>query len=303
MKNTLHNACGIINALCFDIDDLVHGMNMKNGGNFPSEYLVESETYQLLEFLGVLQVKATMFVPGYVAERFPALVGAMADAGHHIASHGHRHIHAERLQRQGFREDITVSKQILEQIVSQHIDTYKDPCWGITPNTPWAYDELIEAGYTIDNTALPSLLKSLGRSSEDMEPFRYKGLLTVIPVTSFSLFSRSMPFNGGLFCAYIPISLQIKYYESLNRRGIPFNYFCHPYELSPQGANRYLWKRKAVAAGLYGLYFGKYRRYIEQLAVHFRFGSLKDAYESFINQSVEGCVSTFPVLVQSSLNH
>jgi len=281
MTITAQTSSGIINALSFDIDDLGYSLKMKNGVGFSSEFLVEKETFSLLELLNDLQLKATMFIPGYVAEHFPGLIGAIAAAGHDIGSHGYRHIIAERLQRKRFRSDVAMSKKKLEDIISKEVCAYRSPSWGITARTPWAYDELIEAGYSIDNTAQPPLLKHLGRSPTDMTPFRYKDMLTVIPVTSFRLFKNAIPFNGGLFCAYIPMRAQIKYYKNLNKRGIPFNYFCHPYESNPEGANRYIWKCHSLAATFYGMYFGKYRNYIIKLASHFKLGSLKEAYGRF----------------------
>jgi len=278
----------VINALCFDIDDLAYSLSTKNGANFSSEYLVEKETYSLLEFLDGLGLKATMFVPGYVAEHFPGLIGAISDANHDIGSHGYEHIIAEQLQQKRFRNDVVMSKKRLEDILSREVSTYRSPSWGITARTLWAYDVLIEAGYSVDNTAQPSLLKHLGRSPSDMMPFRYKDLLTVIPVTSFKFLNRSVPFNGGLFCAYVPIAFQIRYYESLNEKGMAFNYFCHPYEFNPGGANRQVWKCHSLAATMYGMYFGIYRYYLRRLAGRFRFGPLKEAYGSYIEPKIDG---------------
>jgi polysaccharide deacetylase family protein (PEP-CTERM system associated) len=277
----------MLNALCFDIDDLAYGLHMKCGSALPSRYLVEKETYGLLEFLDTLQVKATMFVPGYVAELFPALVRDMAEAGHEVGSHGHRHMDAASLLRKEFRDEIVISKKIIEEITSKEVVVYKDPCWGITPQTPWAYDELIEAGYRVDNTAQPSLLKALGRSSDEMLPFMYKDTLTVVPVTSATFFGKTMPFNGGLFCAYIPATVQVRYYKKLNARGIPFNYYCHPFEITPRDANRHFWERGSLRAGFYGLYFGKYLEYISLLAATFKLGPLKDAYADFTKPQAE----------------
>jgi polysaccharide deacetylase family protein (PEP-CTERM system associated) len=277
----------MLNALCFDIDDLAYGLHMKCGSAAPSEYLVEKESYGLLEFLDTLQVKATMFVPGYVAERFPALVRDMADTGHEIGSHGHRHVEAESLQRKEFKDEIVISKRIIEDIIAKEVVVYKDPCWGITPRALWAYDELIDAGYRMDNTAQPLLLKTLGRPSNEMTPFQYKDALTVVPVTSITLFGKTMPFSGGLFCAYIPATAQARYYKKLNANGVPFNYYCHPYEVKPQGVNRRIWSRGSMRAGFYGLYFGIYRHYISTLAANFRLAPLKDVYADFIRPQTD----------------
>jgi polysaccharide deacetylase family protein (PEP-CTERM system associated) len=287
---------GIINALCFDIDDLVWGLNMKNGTSLSSEFLVEKETYTLLESLERLNIKATMFVPGYVAQRFPGLIKYIRRAGHEVASHGFSHMVAERLERKGFREDIGKSKKILEDILSIKVCAYKSPEWGITPRTPWAYDELISAGYTVDNTAQPALLKSMGRSPNDMTPFVYKDSLTVIPVTSRRWLGRDVPFNGGLYCAYVPTRIQSAYFRRLNRRDVPFNYYCHPFEAHPHGANRHTWKHRSTCVAFYGIYFGIYRRHLSHLARHFSFAPLETAYQRYMphkkgtaNSAAAGC--------------
>jgi polysaccharide deacetylase family protein (PEP-CTERM system associated) len=274
----------VLNALCFDIDDLAYGLHMMCGSAAPSQYLVEKETRGLLEFLDELHVKATMFVPGYVAELFPGLVRDIAEAGHEVGGHGYRHREAESLQRKEFRDEIVISKKVIENIISKEVVVYKDPCWGITPRTPWAYDELIDAGYRMDNTAQPLLLKALGRPSHEMTPFYYKDTLTVVPVTSITLFGKTIPFSGGLFCAYIPATIQIQYYKTLNTRGMSFNYYCHPYEITPRDANRHFWKRGSMRARFYGLYFGIYRHYISRLAAHFKLAPLRETYGENNNQ-------------------
>ena len=272
----------IVNALCFDVDDLAHGLNVRNRSRLSEDYLVEKEGYALLESLKTMEVSATMFVPGYVAERFPGLVREFVRGGHEVASHGYTHIIPGRLQRRGFYRDAVESKKLLEDILSAEVNVYKAPEWGITPETPWAYDELISAGYKIDHTARPPLLEFLGRSPGDMRPFVYKDALTVIPVTSRRLAGRSVTFSGGYFCAYIPASIQAAHYRKLNLKGIPFNYYCHPYEICPSGRNRHAWKYGSVRAGFYGVHFGIYRHYVSYLAKRFRFAPLTTAYRDYL---------------------
>jgi hypothetical protein len=284
-----------VNALCFDIDDLAYNLDIPAGKRGSHRYLVEKETYRLLEFLESFRITSTMFIPGHVAERFPSLVKSIADAGHEIAAHGYSHRRSDLLHRKGFREDARKSKATLEHILSLPIFTYKAPNWNITPGTSWAYDELIDLGYAIDHTARPQLLSYLGRDPGDMAPFLYEGCLAVIPVTTLPLFQHSVCFNGGLFCAYAPVSIQIAYYRRLNRKGMPFNYFCHPYESHPEGTNSSIVKHRSLRASLYGMYFGKYRGYIARLASQFVLGPLRLAYRGFLGELLKPSCS-LPVL-------
>jgi len=46
---------------------------------------------RILRVLARQQVRATFFVPGYTAERWPDVIPAILDGGHEIACHGHLH--------------------------------------------------------------------------------------------------------------------------------------------------------------------------------------------------------------------
>lgn len=282
----------IINALCFDIDDLAYSLDVRNGSRLSGDYVVEKEAYTLIESLQKMGILATMFVPGYVAERFPGLVREFMRAGHEVASHGCTHMVPGRLQRKGFRDDVVKSKKLLEDLLSVEISVYKAPEWGITRETPWAYDELISAGYRVDHTARPCLLEFLGRRSDDMKPFVYKESLTVIPVTSCRMVGRNVPFSGGFFCAYVPASIQAAHYRRLNRQGIPFNYYCHPYEICPSGLNRHAWRYGSVRAAFYGVHFGIYRHHVSYLAKRFKFAPLMTAYRDCLPSAGEGAAVT-----------
>ena len=54
-------------------------------------------------------VRATFFVVGWVAERYPRLVETIRDAGHEIGSHSYRHRRVYELDRDAFRRDLRAS--------------------------------------------------------------------------------------------------------------------------------------------------------------------------------------------------
>jgi peptidoglycan/xylan/chitin deacetylase (PgdA/CDA1 family) len=88
-------------ALSIDVEDWFHTDNVRD--IFPREawerckLRVERNTTRMLEILESSNVHATFFVLGWMAEKCPQLVRAIAAAGHEVASHGYGHEHVYSL--------------------------------------------------------------------------------------------------------------------------------------------------------------------------------------------------------------
>ena len=268
----------LTNALCVDVDDLSSALIEQGLSLSRCEYLVDAETCSLLEHLETLKVKATFFVPGATLCQSPGLVRSLAESGHQVASHGTQHRRVEGFSPEEFREDVSRSRKALEDLIGCAVDTYKAPMWSITAGCVWAYDVLIDAGFRVDHSAMPSLKESLGHAAHRLEPFRYERELFVIPPTTLRIGGRALPFCGGFYCAYVPIGIQSRILQRINDRGMPFNYYFHPFEHSPHGSNRRLLKYRRLYPTLYGVHCGIYRRHLEHLVKGFRFAPLRDAY-------------------------
>src|SRR5271167_2484491 len=84
-----------VNALTIDVEDYYHVSGFEGcvaraqWDGFESR--VESSTRRLLDRLDEAGVKATFFVLGWVGERRPRLVRAIAAAGHEIGCHSYWH--------------------------------------------------------------------------------------------------------------------------------------------------------------------------------------------------------------------
>lgn len=63
------------------------------------------------------EVKATFFVTGRFAEKFPDLVKEISDAGHEIGSHGYSHPHHDQISTEANLEDILKGEKILEPLI------------------------------------------------------------------------------------------------------------------------------------------------------------------------------------------
>ena len=112
-------------------------------------------TERLLEIFVEYEVRATFFVLGWVAERFPKLVDRIASLGHEVASHGYGHRLVYDQTPRTFREDVRRAKALLEAASGLPVDGYRAPSYSITPRSLWALDILIEEGYTYDSSIFP----------------------------------------------------------------------------------------------------------------------------------------------------
>jgi peptidoglycan/xylan/chitin deacetylase (PgdA/CDA1 family) len=84
-------------------------------------------TPRILDSLAVRNVKATFFVLGRHAERWPELVARVAREGHSIGNHGyfHRKLH---LKSPGYvRNDLTLGTQRIEQASGVHPNVFRAP--------------------------------------------------------------------------------------------------------------------------------------------------------------------------------
>src|SRR3954470_7276016 len=76
------------------------------------ESRVHRSVAELLELLDASGTKATWFTLGWIAERHPDIVRALASAGHEIASHGWDHVRVTHQDFRAFRESVRRSKGV-----------------------------------------------------------------------------------------------------------------------------------------------------------------------------------------------
>jgi polysaccharide deacetylase family protein (PEP-CTERM system associated) len=195
-----------------------------------------STTRRLCQLLAESNTHATFFIVGELAQKYPEMVRELHDAGHEIASHGWDHQPVYRLTREGFRKDITKSKDVLEQICGARVTGYRAPTFSVMQKTAWAIDELIDTGYQYDSSIFPVHHDRYGVPDAPVSPFRCYGssgqqsLLEIPPLTLQTGFCN-VPVGGGGYFRLLPLLL-LKAGIWLNRKHDPavsMLYF-HPWE-------------------------------------------------------------------------
>jgi peptidoglycan/xylan/chitin deacetylase (PgdA/CDA1 family) len=89
-------------------------------------------TEKILNILATGQIKATFFITGVLANRYPALVRMAVAAGHQVASHGWMHNRASNADFPGIRRDILRTERLLEKMCGIRSRTFRPPYGEVT---------------------------------------------------------------------------------------------------------------------------------------------------------------------------
>lgn len=193
---------------------------------------------RVLSFLEERRIQGTFFVLGWLAEREPEMVRRIADAGHEIASHGWRHRLVTRLTPAEFRESVSRSKAVLEQIAGVPVKGYRAPSFSIVPGGEWAFDTLLEEGYAYDSSLMPVRWHpTYGYPGVQKAPHwieRPSGRILEVPLTTRRWAGQDLPLAGGAYFRFAPYGLVRRAFREVQEAGRPGTFYIHPWELDPK---------------------------------------------------------------------
>lgn len=81
----------------------------------------------ILNSLKEADVKATFFIVGQWAEKYPDKVKMIASAGHDVANHSHSHLRMGALDQARIRSEINQANSVLEKLTGAKIDLFRAP--------------------------------------------------------------------------------------------------------------------------------------------------------------------------------
>ncbi|WP_338678654.1 XrtA system polysaccharide deacetylase [Janthinobacterium sp. TB1-E2] len=200
------------------------------------ECRVEANIERILLLLDSRRIHATFFTLGWIAERYPAMLRRVADAGHEVASHGYAHLRASDQSAAQFAEDVRRSKSILEQLTGLAVRGYRAPSFSIGAANLWAFDVLQEAGYRYSSSIYPIRHDHYGMPDAPRFAWRPRGPHGVLelPVSTVRLRGRNLPAGGGGYFRLMPYALSRWLLRRINSRdGQAGIFYFHPWELDP----------------------------------------------------------------------
>jgi polysaccharide deacetylase family protein (PEP-CTERM system associated) len=181
-------------------------------------------------------VKATFFTLGWVAERYPELVRRIADEGHEVASHGWSHVRVTQQAAAAFREDVTRTKALLEDVTGKAVKGYRAASYSIGEANLWALDVLRETGHRYSSSIFPIRHDLYGMPDAPRFAFRpaAEGLVE-FPVTTVRLANRNWPCSGGGWFRLLPYTVSRWGLRRVNEvDGQSAIFYFHPWEIDPE---------------------------------------------------------------------
>jgi polysaccharide deacetylase family protein (PEP-CTERM system associated) len=198
---------------------------------------VERNVDLILALLETHQARATFFTLGWIAERYPALVRRIVDGGHELASHGYAHLRASDQSPADFRRDITLSKNLLEQLAGQAVKGYRAPSFSIAAGNLWALDSLQAAGYRYSSSIYPIRHDHYGMPDAPRfasRPTGEDGLLE-LPISTVRILGHNIPAGGGGYFRLLPYAASRWALRRINSHdGQAGIFYFHPWELDPE---------------------------------------------------------------------
>lgn len=197
-------------------------------------YAMDANIDRWIEITETANTKSTCFVLGEFAEKYPAAVRRLHEAGHEIASHSYSHDLIYRMSREGFVDQLKRATGALGDLTGEQPLGFRAPSWSVDEGrTPWFCEELVAHGFRYDSSEFPVKTNLYGTSRAVLEP-HHVGELLRVPVTAvYPLGRLRIPFLSGAFFRLVPRSIIRRGLRGMVGRHLRPMAILHPRELDP----------------------------------------------------------------------
>lgn len=242
------------------------------------ESRLQKNTEETLALLDEHDTKATFFVLGWIAERYPELVRQISNAGHEIASRGFLHQPLLKVTAKARREDLIRSKELLEDTIGKEVVGFRLSDGWLRKRDLGFLNELQEAGYVYDSSLMSRRRDFL------MQPWRRfiheqkcenGGSILEIPPSTTPMAGAWMPIAGGNYLRQLPDNMmQTAIQKWQETETSPFVMYFQTWELDDQQPRLSVTSRLTQMRHYRNL--GKYRTMLPQYLKSAKFTSIAE---------------------------
>jgi polysaccharide deacetylase family protein (PEP-CTERM system associated) len=227
-----------MNILTFDIEEWFHILDNKSTKTSREWSSYETRIHynmdKIFDLLENQNSKATFFVVGWIAEKYPELVKRIDNSGYEIGSHTNMH---QLMYEQSLNEvesDLQRSIETIQGITGKKLRAFRAPGFSITEKNKWVFEVLAKNGITHDSSIFPAGRAHGGFPSYSkakpsiIEINGYK--LKEFPINTASLLTIKWIYSGGGYFRLTPYNL-IKHWTKSS--DYVMTYF-HPRDFDPE---------------------------------------------------------------------
>ena len=197
---------------------------------------LHANTDRVLALLDEHNARATFFVLGWIARRFPEVVRRVADAGHEIATKGYYHRSINQMSPAEFEQDCIRARAITEDVAQQKVIGYRVANGWLTRDTLWALDILAQLGFEYDS----SMAAMRGFADQPSRRFLHAhtspdgATIQEVPISTGSILGLQLPILGGNYFRQLPQFLTRRAAQKWTRKHIsPLVAYFHVWEIDP----------------------------------------------------------------------
>jgi polysaccharide deacetylase family protein (PEP-CTERM system associated) len=227
-----------LNALTIDVEDYwsIFSRDWLHQDIEPTEAVVRN-TKWFLETLADNNTKATFFILGEVAKKFPSLIKKIAEDGHEIGVHGFSHKQIFKLTEDQFRREVADCRKLLEDITSGPVRGHRAAAFSIMPQTKWALEVLSQEGFEYDSSVYPVAGGRYGWPEFGKDICRVDlpsgRSIIEVPMSTVTVLGKTVPAAGGGYIRHFPYAFT-KWAIKRTQKTRPVIVYMHPYEIDTE---------------------------------------------------------------------
>jgi len=233
-----------VHALTIDLEDWYHPELVRGHIDLANVDGRVSEALPIiLDLLKRHHVKATFFVLGEVARRFPEAVRQIGREGHELGCHGMSHRTLGDLGKEGFKKELRDFQNLMKEILGDvEIKGFRASTFSLNYDTKWALPLLREFGYSYDSSIFPTrifLNRLYGIKNAPRFPYRISlddpgkedpnSDFWEFPAALMEICGYRFPASGGIYLRVLPFLFLKQALKRISKEG-PFFIYLHPWE-------------------------------------------------------------------------
>jgi peptidoglycan-N-acetylglucosamine deacetylase len=275
------------NILSVDVEEIFHGEYTRSYRR-DLYYRTPDNILPILRTLEIHNVKATFFIVGEIAEKFPEVINMILEKGHEVAFHGWAHEPLRRLTPERFREEVEAFRKLHPDCMG-----FRAPSFSLNNKVNWALKILYEEGFKYDSSIFPTWTPLYGMyrapkypyypSMVDITKESNNGSIIEFPLAVYEMFGLRVPIAGGLWLRLWNLDLIRRGIKKINEKSFPAVIYIHNWELDEK-----IPKINVGILGKFQVYYNlnKVKQKLASLLSEFNFTSfaiyIKDVLNSWV---------------------